>query len=101
MKKDVHPKYYKTTMTCACGNVYPISSTSENLKVEICSACHPFFTGKTKLIDIAHRVHRFDRIREKSKTLKAAKKAKLSKKIAATKKDSPEKKKTEKSIKVQ
>ena len=59
MKKDIHPKYEPTTVTCACGNVMEIRSTVKDIKVEICSNCHPFFTGKQKLIDTAGRVERF------------------------------------------
>ena len=59
MKKDIHPKYEPTTVTCACGNVLEVRSTSKDIKVEICSNCHPFFTGKQKLVDTAGRVERF------------------------------------------
>jgi large subunit ribosomal protein L31 len=59
MKKDIHPKYEPTTVTCACGNVLEIRSTEKDIKVEICSNCHPFFTGKQKLVDTAGRVERF------------------------------------------
>ncbi|MDD3642356.1 MAG: 50S ribosomal protein L31 [Candidatus Krumholzibacteria bacterium] len=61
MKKDIHPKYRKTTIKCLCGNVIETRSTQEEIHVEICSACHPFFTGKQKLIDTAGRVERFQR----------------------------------------
>lgn len=59
MKPDIHPKYEETTITCACGEVIQTKSTKKNLKVEICSKCHPFFTGKQKLVDTAGRVDRF------------------------------------------
>jgi large subunit ribosomal protein L31 len=59
MKSDIHPKYSLTTVTCACGNVIETRSTAKEIKVEICSKCHPFFTGKQKLIDTAGRVERF------------------------------------------
>jgi large subunit ribosomal protein L31 len=59
MKKDIHPKYEPTTVTCACGNVLEIRSTAKDIKVEICSNCHPFFTGKQKLVDTAGRIERF------------------------------------------
>jgi large subunit ribosomal protein L31 len=59
MKKDIHPKYQETTITCACGNVIKTKSTVKDIHVEICSACHPFFTGKQKLVDTAGRVERF------------------------------------------
>jgi large subunit ribosomal protein L31 len=61
MKKDIHPKYVETTITCACGNVIHTRSTKENIRIEICSKCHPFFTGKQKLVDTAGRVERFQR----------------------------------------
>ena len=59
MKKDIHPNYAETTLTCACGNVIQTRSTEKDIKVEICSACHPFFTGKQKLVDTAGRIDRF------------------------------------------
>lgn len=61
MKADLHPKYYRTTVTCACGESFEAGSTSETLKVEICSKCHPFFTGKQKFVDTGGRVERFKR----------------------------------------
>ena len=61
MKKDIHPKYMKTTVHCACGNTFKTRSTKPELHLEICSACHPFFTGKQKLIDSAGRVERFQK----------------------------------------
>ncbi|HUT04600.1 MAG TPA: 50S ribosomal protein L31 [bacterium] len=61
MQKDIHPKYYETTVTCACGNKFKTRSTKKNIRIEICSKCHPFFTGKQKLVDTAGRVERFRR----------------------------------------
>ena len=61
MKEKIHPKYFETTITCACGNVIHTRSTVKDIRVEICSACHPFFTGKQKLVDSAGRVERFRR----------------------------------------
>ncbi|NMD41692.1 MAG: 50S ribosomal protein L31 [Firmicutes bacterium] len=61
MKENIHPRYYRTTLTCACGESFEIGSTRENLKVEICSKCHPFFTGKQKFVDTGGRVERFKR----------------------------------------
>ena len=62
MKEGLHPKYEQTTITCACGEVYKVGSTKKNLRVEICSKCHPFFTGKSqKLVDTSGRVERFRR----------------------------------------
>jgi large subunit ribosomal protein L31 len=59
MKKDLHPKYYDITVTCACGNTFKTRSTKKEMRLEICSACHPFFTGKQKFVDSAGRVEKF------------------------------------------
>ncbi|MBQ7835094.1 MAG: 50S ribosomal protein L31 [Ruminiclostridium sp.] len=59
MKKDIHPNYEATTIRCACGEVIETRSTKKDIKVEICSKCHPFFTGKQKLVDSGGRVDRF------------------------------------------
>jgi large subunit ribosomal protein L31 len=59
MKDKIHPKYEPTTITCACGEVIHTRSVKPNIKVEICSKCHPFFTGTTKLVDTAGRVEKF------------------------------------------
>jgi large subunit ribosomal protein L31 len=59
MKQGIHPKYEKTTIACVCGNTIETRSTAKDIKVEICSKCHPFFTGKQKLVDTAGRVERF------------------------------------------
>jgi large subunit ribosomal protein L31 len=61
MKKDIHPEYFDTTVTCACGNVIKTRSTAKDIKVEVCSACHSFYTGQQKLIDSAGRVEKFQR----------------------------------------
>jgi large subunit ribosomal protein L31 len=61
MKEKIHPKYYVTKITCACGNIIETRSTVKDISVEICSNCHPFFTGKQKLIDTAGRVERYKR----------------------------------------
>ncbi len=61
MKKGIHPKYVKAKITCACGATYEVSSVKEEMKVEICSNCHPFFTGKQKFVDTGGRVERFKR----------------------------------------
>lgn len=61
MKEGIHPKYGPTTVKCACGAVIETSSTKENLRVDICSKCHPFFTGKQKLVDVGGRVDRFNK----------------------------------------
>lgn len=59
MKKGIHPKYETSTVTCSCGNSFETRSTVGNIKTEICSACHPFFTGKQKLLDTEGRVDKF------------------------------------------
>ncbi|GHV82865.1 50S ribosomal protein L31 [Spirochaetia bacterium] len=59
MREGIHPKYELTTITCACGNVIETRSTAKDIKIEICSVCHPFFTGKQKLVDTAGRIERF------------------------------------------
>jgi large subunit ribosomal protein L31 len=59
MKENIHPKYQDTKIRCACGNVIEAGSTKDNIAVEICSGCHPFFTGKQKLVDTAGRIERF------------------------------------------
>ena len=68
MKSDIHPKYQQTSITCACGNVVEVGSTKTDIRVEICSQCHPFFTGKQKLIDTAGRIERFRKKYEKFQT---------------------------------
>jgi len=70
MKKDIHPKYYEATVKCACGNTFVVGSTSESLDIEVCSQCHPFYTGKSKKLDIAGRVHKFEKKVSKAKELK-------------------------------
>jgi len=71
MKKNIHPKYNtKATVTCACGAKFHIGSTVDNMEIEICSHCHPFFTGKKKLVDSAGRVQKFKKRLEKTETIK-------------------------------
>ena len=61
MKADIHPKYTTCKVTCACGNTFTTRSTRKEIKVDICSACHPFFTGSQKFVDTAGRVDKFRR----------------------------------------
>jgi large subunit ribosomal protein L31 len=61
MKKDIHPKYEEATVHCSCGNTFTTRSTKPDLHVELCSQCHPFYTGKQKLVDSGGRVERFNR----------------------------------------
>lgn len=68
MKKEIHPKYYeKVKVACACGNTFETGSTKEELHIEICSNCHPFYSGKEKIIDAAGRVEKFKKRAEKAK----------------------------------
>jgi len=61
MKADIHPRYVETTVVCACGNTFKTRSTRENLRVDVCSNCHPFYTGEQRLVDTAGQVDRFMR----------------------------------------
>ncbi|MGB2600430.1 MAG: 50S ribosomal protein L31 [Candidatus Omnitrophota bacterium] len=73
MKKGIHPEYKEATIVCACGNTVHTRSTKESIHVEICSKCHPFYTGKQKLVDSAGRVERFQkRYAEKKEASKRA-----------------------------
>ena len=61
MKAGIHPNYQQTTIRCACGNVIETGSTKQDIRVEVCSKCHPFFTGKQKMVDTGGRVSRFNK----------------------------------------
>ncbi len=65
MKSDIHPDYADTSIKCACGNIIEVGSTKKDIRVEICSNCHPFYTGKQKLVDTAGRIDRFRKKYEK------------------------------------
>ena len=94
MKQGIHPTYHEdTVISCACGATYPTGSTIKELAVEICAACHPFYTGKKKYIDATGRVERFKQLSEKAKEkqaiamkkgVKAPKEAKADKKEKAS-----------------
>lgn len=71
MKQGIHPEYYKAKIKCVCGTIHEIGSTKKSMEVEICSHCHPFYTGKEKLVDTAGRVEKF-----KAKLAKKSKKSK-------------------------
>ncbi len=74
MKADIHPNYVEATVTCSCGNTFQTRSTKANIVIELCNVCHPFFTGKQKLVDTGGRVERFQRRyaqKTKSRTPKA------------------------------
>ncbi len=73
MKKDIHPEYKTAKITCGCGNVLETKNTAGDLNVEICSACHPFFTGKQKLVDTAGRVDKFKARMETAEKIKNSK----------------------------
>jgi large subunit ribosomal protein L31 len=89
MKKDIHPKYYdKARVTCACGSNFEVGSTKEHLEVEICSQCHPFYTGKEKVVDTMGRVERFKKRLEKKQDTKSKKEKKVKK---AKSKEEPKK----------
>ncbi|MBE3599233.1 MAG: 50S ribosomal protein L31 [Limnochordaceae bacterium] len=82
MRAGIHPEYHLTTVTCACGNTFVTGSTRENIRVEVCSACHPFYTGaRQKIVDAGGRVERFRRRVEQAKQARqgaAARKAAVS-----------------------
>ena len=87
MKKDIHPKYYPAVKAkCACGAEFIVGSTSPELKVEICSQCHPFYTGEKKIIDTAGRVEKFKTRQSKTTAKPRSKTEKKAKKTAANKK---------------
>ena len=94
MKKDIHPKYNKKTkVVCACGNEFTTGSTMDEIHIELCSNCHPFFTGKQKLVDTAGRVDKFKhKIDAKAKL--ADVKGKKAKKVAQKAKQAAKKDKT-------
>lgn len=84
MKKDIHPTYYSNAVVkCACGNSFSTGSTVKEIHIEICSACHPFYTGKQKLIDNAGRVERFKKIQAKKEEVSKIRKGKKVKKAKA------------------
>ena len=83
MKKDIHPKYYpKAQIICACGKTWVVGSTKEEIKIELCSNCHPFYTGKQKFLDTARRVEKFKEKSAKQTSVSAERKGKKAKKAA-------------------
>lgn len=85
MKSEIHPEYYpKAKVICACGTEYEVGSTKEQIHVELCSHCHPFFTGKQKLVDTARRVEKFQERVAKKQTVagRGGKKRKIAKRAA-------------------
>ncbi|MFH2062770.1 MAG: 50S ribosomal protein L31 [bacterium] len=89
MKKGIHPTYYpEAKVVCACGNTFTVGATVKEIDVELCSECHPFYTGKQKLVDTARRVEKFEeRAAKKSTAAVAGKKAKTARRKASTKKE--------------
>jgi large subunit ribosomal protein L31 len=71
MKAEIHPKYVETSVSCACGTVYHVGSTRRDLKIGICAACHPFFTGEQKFVDTAGRVDKFQQRMVKTQAAQA------------------------------
>ncbi len=87
MKKDIHPIYNSDTQaSCACGNSFSVGSTQKEIKTDLCSACHPFFTGKQKLVDTARRVEKFESRVKAQKTIAPTRKGKKAKNDARAKK---------------
>ncbi|MBU0743752.1 MAG: 50S ribosomal protein L31 [Gammaproteobacteria bacterium] len=87
MKKDIHPKYHKDAkVICVCGNTFTTGSTLAEIKTELCSACHPFYTGKQKLVDTARRVEKFQAKVEAQKEVSKTRKGKTVKRAAKAKK---------------
>ena len=84
MKKGIHPEYKETTITCACGEVIHTRSTKQNIKIDICSKCHPFFTGQSKFVDTLGQVDRF--VQKKIKSEKQAEHKKKDLEFRASKK---------------
>lgn len=87
MKKDIHPQYFKAKVRCACGHEFTVGSTQEEIRVDVCSQCHPFYTGKENLIDSEGRVVKFQKKLEKAKAMQGEKKKKDSKKKGGDKND--------------
>ena len=77
MRKEIHPKYYpEATVTCSCGNSFKVGSTQETIRTDVCSVCHPFFTGEQRIVDTAGQVDRFiKRLERRDEAAKRGKKA--------------------------
>lgn len=85
MKAEIHPNYYVTKVTCACGNAFTTRATKREIKLEICGGCHPFYTGRQRLVDTAGRVERFQKrfAKTSGKTVVRKAKRKIKKRIVA------------------
>ena len=93
MKTKIHPQYYTDCkVTCACGNIFTTGSTMKEIRIELCSLCHPFYTGKQKFVDTARRVEKFQEKMGKVGAVAAGRKGKKVKKAAATAKKEARKK---------
>jgi large subunit ribosomal protein L31 len=102
MKKEIHPQYHTAKVTCACGNTFEVGSTQKEIKVELCSSCHPFYTGKQKLVDTARRVEKFEaRLAKKGDAVKSKKEKEAVRKEKKAQKttDSPKADKKKKEVK--
>ena len=86
MKKDIHPKCHEVTVKCVCGNSFKTTSTSSKIDTDICSACHPFFTGTQKFVDTAGRIEKFQQRYAKKTATKTTAKKTTTKKVETTKK---------------
>jgi large subunit ribosomal protein L31 len=95
MKKDIHPDYKTTKVVCSCGNTFETKSTTDEIHVEICSACHPFFTGKQKLVDTAGRVDKFRTRMEAAKKLQEERAKNVKKQVEKAEKAEDVKKEVE------
>ena len=83
MKKDTHPDYFENAkVVCACGHTFSVGSTMKEIRVEVCSACHPFYTGKQKMVDTARRIEKFQERTAKKSSVSAVRKGKTAKKVA-------------------
>jgi large subunit ribosomal protein L31 len=89
MKKDIHPKWFnEAKVVCACGNSFTVGSTQELIKVEVCSECHPFYTGQQKFVDTLGRVEKFHKKqKEASENIVSKRKKRLQKKLSQEKED--------------
>jgi large subunit ribosomal protein L31 len=94
MKKDTHPEYFKNAkVTCVCGNEFEVGSTQKEIKIELCSECHPFYTGKQKLVDTARRVEKFqEKLAKKDSTAATRKGKKVKREKAKATKEAKAKK---------
>lgn len=97
MKKDIHPKYFPNAKaTCACGAVFTVGSTQEKIDIEICSQCHPFYTGTDKVLDSAGRVEKFKNRVAAARSVKKKKEVKVEKRATRTSLSAPVKKSAKK-----